>query len=1396
MSVPAHTDTTRLNLTGPAYTVPIHVDGHQIDTLIDTGSVVSLLPEEFVRSRLSSSKLIPSSELTGAPTFITASGDELPYLGAIEVQLACSSMNNTIPATFLVIPSNNHATALIGTNILECLDIDKVKNNRRLLKACQLVEKVNQYRPLCVLVKTRIPANSLVFDIATMTVPPAAYSRTIMISPTNEAKEMKNLQFVESCITVPADCNKVDIPYRVGNVTDSTVTLQKNFPMFVVATVKVTQTSPDPRTVVLDDDEFLKQFDIDFSDFDESQGNAIRGVLLKHKRIFAVNDHQLGCLKDVTYHIELNDPTPVKQRYRPLHPNLREKVQEQLKVMEETGVIQQSTSLWSSPLTVATKKDGSLRLCVDFRRLNSQAKRDAKPLPRIEETLSLLNGNKFFSSCDLLSGYWQLELDNESKALTAFSAGSEALYEFNRLPFGYSSSGMHFQRSVENVLRDLMYSHCLIYLDDILIKSYDLQSHINSLDLVFSRLFEAGLRLKAKKCHLFQHEVKFLGFLVTPQGIKTDPDKTLLIKNWPVPTTTREVRQYLGIVSYYRKFIPQFSKTATPLTELLKGKLVNRGNHKMFVPVEFVWTDRQQSAFEELRRALLEDVCLNHPDFSQPFVLEIDASRGALGAVLSQEVNGQLRPIAFASRKTNSAESNYPAHRLEFLALKWAVTTKFRDYLQYTPFKVLTDNNPLLYILNKLDIDAVSQRWIAELSKYDFQIVYRTGKSNTAADSLSRLTSPIKDDGTLQQWCIEKSHVKAILSGATEEVTTADQSIISECDDNSSEDTFKNAEVLLNHNEKLNWNQIQRDDPDICYTIEHIVEGQPNNKKISKQSSVVKTFYRIRKSLHMKNGLLCRTTKSINCKDQVVLNPLCLPTLIHLYHDLQNHMGEDRTVQLLKERFYWPNMTTHIRNTLKCCTVCRARKVLPSRNKEEMFHRPVAKAPMEILAMDHLVVTNKNSRIQALIIIDEYTKFLFIIPVKNLKAATTVDAIVKNVFTKYGYPTTIHSDNSSSFVNQVTGELFKLCGIQQTKSTPYHSQGNPICERANGVVLNLLGILPEQKKNTWYKYADVAAYSYNTSIHSSTGFSPFYLLFGRKPRLIGDALLNMEFEEPHFTCNTVYMKNLKLCYKLCRERLEREHIRFKELYDGKQKRIINLERGDVVLCRNYAQISKLDNRWMSSPFIITEQPQKDIPVYKIKELSTNITKVCHRNQLLPLFQCENIVDPPTKITDTVKTSQSSDTSLPTIECDTVETSCSKPTADVTTDSDGRGFTEFQPNPIQYMTEDESEAKRPPQEDVDSDGSNTEEPTDKDDDNPAYWESTDLDEPTGIDNPTDVDNSTGVDKSSDIDQSTDSDDHRLVNPTDVSVYRTRSGRPSKPPVVYSPSKTLIQTFDQM
>ena len=312
----------------------------------------------------------------------------------------------------------------------------------------------------------------------------------------------------------------------------------------------------------------------------------------------------MGCLQDATYHIELTYATPVKQRYRPIHPKIRDQVQQHLKVMLDSGVIQESNS--PSPLTVAKKKDGSLRLCVDYRRLNAQAKRDAKYFPRIDETLSLSNGNRYFCSLDLIAGYWQLQPDASSKPLTAFSAGSEALYEFNRIPFGYSSSGMMFQRSIDNVLRGLLYKHCLIYLDDILVKSTDFASHLDSLELVFDRLYEAGLRLKPKKCDLFSTKVKFLGYLITESGIRTDPDKTKLIEDWPTPTCTRDVRKYLGLISYYRKFVPKFSEKASALTQLLKGKLVKRDRSKMFVPVPFKWEHHHQKAFDELKHSLLK----------------------------------------------------------------------------------------------------------------------------------------------------------------------------------------------------------------------------------------------------------------------------------------------------------------------------------------------------------------------------------------------------------------------------------------------------------------------------------------------------------------------------------------------------------------------------------------------------------------------------------------------------------------------------------------------------------------------------------------------------------------------------------------------------------------------
>ena len=432
------------------------------------------------------------------------------------------------------------------------------------------------------------------------------------------------------------------------------------------------------------------------------------------------------------------------------------------------------------------------------------------------------------------------------------------------------------------MLKNLLFKYCVVYLDDILItgigKSFD--AHCDALDLVFQRLLDSGLKLKPQKCDLFKTSIKYLGFVVSEDGIRTDSDKTKVIQDWEVPTNTRDVRKFLGVVGYFRKFIADYSKRAAPLTDLLKGKLITRGTRKRFDAVEFYWNKPQQDAFEDLKEALLADVCLEYPDYSLPFVLEIDASRGGLGAVLSQKHDGKLRPIAFASRKTSPSEVNYPSHKLEFLALKWAVTQKFKDYLHQSFCDIYTDNNPVAYMVNKMNIDATSQRWCAELAKYDFLVHYRTGKSNTAADSLSRLTEPEKvDQDALKDWCrdiiskdcksimvkdnfVSSAVVKAVLLSAESSFPTSEQCYVSAIqnkvsDVDYSESVLDKAELVIDDDSRIDWHEVQKQDRDIQYIINNVVKNcRVGLPEVRTKNAIVKTLYRKRDQLSLVNGLL------------------------------------------------------------------------------------------------------------------------------------------------------------------------------------------------------------------------------------------------------------------------------------------------------------------------------------------------------------------------------------------------------------------------------------------------------------------------------------------------------------------------------------------------------------
>jgi hypothetical protein len=369
------------------------------------------------------------------------------------------------------------------------------------------------------------------------------------------------------------------------------------------------------------------------------------------------------------------------------------------------------------------KKDGSNRFCVDYRKLNNITIKDNYPIPLIEETLDTLKGAKFFTSLDLASGYWQIGLGNLAKQKTAFIS-QKGLFQFEVLPFGLSNAVSAFQRTMEVVLEGV--PNVKVYLDDILIFSENFEDHLHHIKTVFQKLLEANLKIKPSKCSFAKRETKFLGFDITSEGIKPCREKLQAMINYPVPKNQKQVKRFLGMASYYRKFIPQFSTTAEPINKLLKKNS------------DFLWSTDCETGFKQIIDALVNPPVLIYPDFTKSFILETDASTVGLGAVLAQkDKNGVNRPIGYGSRMLKDAEKNYSATELEAIGVVWACE-QFRTYLYGRKFVIECDHNPLVFIDNMKNKTSRVSRWRYNLSEFQYKIEYVKGSLNVKADALSR----------------------------------------------------------------------------------------------------------------------------------------------------------------------------------------------------------------------------------------------------------------------------------------------------------------------------------------------------------------------------------------------------------------------------------------------------------------------------------------------------------------------------------------------------------------------------------------------------------------------------------------------------------------------------------
>ena len=936
---------------------------------------------------------------------------------------------------------------------------------------------------------------------------------------------------------------------------------------------------------------------------------SAKKLVQKFHMIFSKNDLDLGKTDKVKYKIKVTDETPFKERYRRIPPSQYEAVRKHLQEMLDIGAIRPSDSPWCSAVVLVKKKSGELRFCIDLRKLNLRTIKDAYSLPRIDETLERLKGSCIFSSLDLKSGYWQVEIEEESKQYTAFTLGPLGFFECNRMPFGATNAPATFQRLMESCLGDLNLNWCIIYLDDVVVFASSVKEHLERLEGVFQKLKTAGLKLKPTKCELFKKSISYLGHVVSEEGVQTDPKKIAAVKKWARPTTVHTVRKFLGFVNYYRRFIKDYSKIARPLYNLVSGENAKRRSNSV------EWSDAAEEAFQTLIAKCTEAPILAYADFNLPFELHIDASGIGLGAVLYQTQEGKKRVIAYASRTLSQSESRYPAHKLEFLALKWALTDQFYEYLYGNFFEVFTDNNPLTYVLTSAKLDACGQRWVGAIASMNFNLYYKPGRTNIDADALSRMTC---------SETIPDEEVQAILKGCLEQPQFLMEAYA--CSVRATGELKEHlAPSTMGYEE---WRVAQSQDPTIlAVKLMKRNKTLSHRKPSSKDSLELRTYLHQRSRLRLRKGVLFRSTDTSQRPDRNSLQ-LCLPKAyrqeaLEGCHDNVGHFGLDRTIDLLRDRFYWPHMLEDAKEHVGSCQRCQMAKGKQQLAPLQPYH---ADAPMELVHMDYLTIEHGKTKqdVNILIITDHYSRFAQAIKTPNQTALATAQAAWDHFFSKYGFPDKIVTDQGTQFEGKLFTALCGVAKITKLRTTSYHPQGNGNCERFNSTLINMIRTLENEAKVKWTKHLNALCSAYNSTVHSSTGFSPFWLMMGRKPRLAVDLNMGVNLPEHGPTSSSKYVndleRRLQWSHRLAQEHMEKQANKAKKYYDRKV-RCSKLEPGDLVLVKQFGHRGKhkIQDRWENQIYEVLQSCHSSPLVFRVrKEDGTGKVRILHRNLLLPL----------------------------------------------------------------------------------------------------------------------------------------------------------------------------------
>lgn len=1177
------------------------INGKIVDCLVDTGAAVTVLGRELydnIRDSTVKCKKTISSAYTADGSVLDVSD-----CGEVDLEIGGCSLRTK----FHVMPQVPHQLIL---------GMDFFKRHHVVLDLHEGNIIFKNPQKVRVSEKTKIPARSEMMLLATLDNDAVTCTQGELLA----SSTLSNLGLVvaHSVCSVENKC----VPILVMNPGDSVVTIRQD-------TVIGKFQPLDPNVVIIAVDDASKptttantdfQTNIETQRLSDSEITELKDLLQEYSMAFAQSKSDVGKTNIVTHNIELL-PGQTPRRSVPFRANPieREVIKNEIEACLESGVIRPSKSPWSSPVVLVKKPDGSHRFCIDYRKLNSATKSDVYPLPRIADALDTLGTAKpqYFSTLDLQSGYWQVEMDESSKEYTAFTTHC-GLYEYNRMPFGLKNAPGTFQRLMESVLRSLNWKQCLVYLDDVIVFSRTFSEHLEHLREAFDCIVGAGLKLKPSKCHFAQAEVKYLGHIVNKDGVAPCPDKCEAVKSFPTPTDVKSLRSFLGLANYYRKFVKGFSQIAAPLNHLLRKN------------VPFVWSDECESAFQQLRDGLCSPPILAYPDFSKPFILTTDASNSAVGGILGQVQDGKERVIQYAGRSLNKHETQYTITEKEGLAIIYSLKV-FDPYLRNSKFRIITDHQALKYIFNeKENTGSRVARWAMALQQYDYDVVHRAGRANENADALSRrhydqegedsVVPPAWNNmlviQTRSKTAAERETCVADTDHQTDNANDQTPTVPTLTDNDDQPDSVMgDSPIQTCPMDRLK--ELQATDPACRRILDLLVHNKlPDDPKLARKIAIESENYAL------VNGLLYHfwfsdgaQKRKDRCYQQIVVPASLREEVLASLHDemTAGHQGFTRTLLSTKCRFYWDSMAADIENWIKSCRTCASRNRPGKATKAPMILREVDSA-FDTIVIDLVgpLTKTKNGNKWILTVEDYLSKWPEAIPIPDAKAHTIAVALLDHVISRHSAPRVILSDRGQNFLSSIVRELCNLFDTRKVHSSAYRPQTQGLVERWHSTLYQMLSKYISADQSDWDEMLPMCLFAYRTSTATeSTELSPFQIIYGREPKLPIEQMLtppqNLSNDVQHHIDNI--LTKVRLYQTIAKENSDRHHAKMKDRYD-KTANDVDFRVGDSVWL--YVPVTpaglsrKFTHKW-HGPYRIVER-QNDVHYF---------LRNCDNNKLLP-----------------------------------------------------------------------------------------------------------------------------------------------------------------------------------